>query len=364
MFKTYEDILKEIPIEKHKILESLGFIIIRPDSIIKGIEKNIIRDLEDKGLYVVGFKYKFLDKREIEEIYRYTQFDLIKNNVRPVWWLTYSMYQTSPALVLLVSGNYPHDYKDCAEYINDLKGSANPAETKKHHLRNKYNSQNVLLCTMHSSDYTKDVIRESRVVFSTQELLNGIDNSEEAIQNKKPKIHHYLEGYLDTLNNDIRTEDFFKVMINLKKRIYLSICLRGDDFFSNKDLLTEYNNIIITLDTKDNYLDKVYTFHNFVKFESILIKREELDQKILNKYRSETSVVKCQLLNLLKVYNQLCDFRNYDCINFNDFKFVLDSNNIVIDEWEQLLLETSLIFHNIQINSFVENKGGCISEYY
>lgn len=354
-----QQLFDEVPSEKKKLLKHIGFVIIRPDAIAKGYEGDIINDFSKKGLYVIGFKYQFIDERQIEEVYRYSQHILLGLQVRPVWWMTRAMYKLSPAIIVLLAGEFIENFDDCAKYIKSIKGPANPAETTESHLRHKYRSMNVVLCTIHSSDNMEQALRESRIFFNREEFLTALEYVPECLEGYKPKPHVYLEKYIESwYGKTKRTDSFFEILVKLKVRVLANLIEWNQFGIDVNRLRSLYDEMFKLIENNNSYVRECESMYKLLNQELEILGNidiAKLEESILlgGSYRDINSKDK---ISLIKVLHMLADYRNYDKIPFSNFKNCLDRNLVFLDEWETLVLDTSFVFHNMQLKSYYENN--------
>ncbi|OAB44750.1 nucleoside-diphosphate kinase [Paenibacillus glacialis] len=335
-------------------MKHVAFAIIRPDAIERGFEKDILDDLASSGLFVIGFKYQFVNERQMEEVYRYTQHRMLDNQMRPLWWMTREMYRISPALLLLLGGKLPDEFEDLALYLESLKGSSNPAMTQPHHLRYKYQSMNVVLCTIHSSDDHLQSLRESRIFFKREELSQSLQHIPDVLSGKKPAPHVFIDQTVNRWHSKTkRTGAFFHIMTILQMRILSNlldcewlelpfeelndICQRMYQITSQKlPYVKESEQIHPLLDQELDLLLSIVNQDNF---------KTNFSDSNFRRYANDRDL-------LVEVLKTLANYREYERVDFMEFREHLRRNLVVMDDWEALVMETSFVFHMMQLNGY------------
>lgn len=143
--------------------DRLAFLLIRPDAVVQGLVLPILERAARCGLRVADALVIRPHARQLEELYRYTQVQMMAAGSRPMWWYTPRYYQLAPAVVTLLEagpGGPP-----AAEALAAVKGPSNPALTRPGQLRFDFGSQNMVMCLVHSSDSAESALREACLFF-------------------------------------------------------------------------------------------------------------------------------------------------------------------------------------------------------
>lgn len=354
MFQTVEQLMEEIPESKRHLLKQISFVIIRPDALARGYERQLLEDFANNGLFVVGFKYVFVDERQMEELYRYTQHKMLENQMRPLWWMTREMYRTSPALLLLLAGPFPDEFADCSLFVESLKGPSNPTLTKPEHLRYRYRSMNVVLCTIHSSDDTEQSVRESRIFFSQREFMSALEHVPVTLEGRKPGPHHYLEKAVDRwYGRTRRPGSFFEILGIMKIRILAH--LLGCPGLNVEVLRELYDDVLEIALQRLPYVEESEKIHQLLDRELEILRIIEKNMKIQANLEMESTLSEMEMNDrflLLEALRMLADYKSFENVSFIQFREIIRRNLVVMDDWESLVLETSMIFHMIQLRGY------------
>ncbi|HEY2493751.1 MAG TPA: nucleoside-diphosphate kinase [Paenibacillus sp.] len=354
MYPTIDYLLEELSEAERANLKHMAFAIIRPDAIERGFEKEILNDLENSGLFVIGFKYQFVDERQMEEVYRYTQHHMLENQMRPLWWMTREMYRVSPAILLLLAGKYPDEYEDSARYLESIKGSSNPALTQPHHLRYKYQSMNVVLCTIHSSDDHLHSLRESRIFFNREEIARSLQHIPELLNGRIPAPHSFLDQAVNRWHSKAkRTGAFFHILSILQLRILANL-LDSDLFGLPLDELNELCQRMYQITLQQlPYVEEAEQIHPILDRElDLLLSASNYHSRKLDMLDSQFRRNCNDRELLIESLKTMVDYRNYEQADFIKFREQLRRNLVVMDDWEALVIETSFVFHMIQLNGY------------
>jgi nucleoside diphosphate kinase len=351
LYPSIEELLNEIPDSRKHVLKHMAFAIIRPDALERGIEKNILDDLAGHGLQVVAFKYQFVDERQMEEVYRYTQHRMLENQMRPLWWMTREMYKISPALLVLLAGGFSNEFEDAALYLESLKGSSNPVLTKSGHLRYKYRSMNVILCTIHSSDDCMQSLRESRIFFHANEFLTAMDHAEIALKGDKTEPHAFLERAVEQwYGRSKRQGAFFEILTTLKIRVLANLIHWGKHGFPVQPLRELYEEMLIITKESLPYVQEAELMHPLLDKEKALLDSYFVQYDTF--VPQSLNIVDNDLRLLFHALSAMANYEGFSKVNFLDFREWLRRNLVVMDGWEALVLETSFVFHMIQLQGY------------
>ena len=353
MYPSVEELTTEIPEEHKELLDHTAFVIVRPDALAMGHEINLINEFAEHGLYVVGFKYQYVDERQMEELYRYTQHQMLENQMRPLWWMTREMYRISPTLLLLLGGHFNRGlFASCSEFVESLKGPSNPALTEPNHIRYRYRSLNVVLCTIHSSDDPKQMLRESRIFFSAEEFLACMEHVKTSLRGKIPSPHSFLtKAALRWYEKPRRTGTFFDILVKVKMRILGT--LLDSPFGLDCDELQNLYSVMKDITSQNlSYVEESELIHPLLDQELRVLDRANGITE--NSFRSsiKSMALTIDQARLLVILKQFANYRHFEDVLFSDVREVIRRNLVVMDDWEALVLESSFIFHNIQLSGY------------
>lgn len=344
MYPTCEDIVSQLTPTQRAQCDNIAFVILRPDALERLFHLGIVAYFREQGLSLVGWKHLNIDDRDIEEVYRYTQHSLLERSMRPLWWLTRRMYAASPAIVTLWSGPIPSGFQSLSQVVEGFKGPSNPALTKPGQLRFIFPAINVVLCTIHSSDTSMDALREAAIFFSMDEMRRAIDLVPEAIQRGTTEVHKQFLQYCALWDRvRPRSEGFFETLVNLKTRIAARLYeLSG---FPRAELFEIYA-------TMRNLIREELSYQASAERMHVLLEHEA---QVLDQFRGthdHAVITSGSHKELIEILSMLAQHEHFDTIHFDRVRDSLLRQLIPLDAWECIVLESSLIFHGIQLNGY------------
>ncbi len=344
MYLTSEQITAQLTSTQRAQCNHLAFIIMRPDALERGLHPQIAKSIEKHGLSLVGWKHMYIEDRDIEEVYRFTQLRLLEREMRPLWWLTRRMYAAAPALVTLWAGNFPAEYRSLSHFVEEIKGPSNPALTRPGQLRHSYPAINVVLCTVHSSDDSLEALREAAIFFSIDEVRSAIDRVPFVLKGERQEVHRRFFDYCSMWNGvRARSEGFFGTLVNVKARILARLYELEE--FPRAALFEIYAAMRTAVADSSSYRLVAEQMHGLLEREAQLIERYQLEKYTRsNATTSETT--------LLEILGTLARHEDFESLRFCHVSDVMKRNLIPLDAWEFIVLESSFIFHKLQLNGY------------
>lgn len=230
--EKYKEIEYEVPRrlrDKLATLPNMAFIIITPDSIKRGITKDIIEYLGE-GLHVkfCAAKVKTLTSRDIEILYKYSFKRKILEGQPSYWWLMDECLQIGPSMGLIL---YSDDFKGkfFSNEMVKLKGEYGKNNKESLTIRGKFQSFSRLLNVMHCSDDIFNVLRESSIFFNEEEMEKIMVQC----QNKK----FYAPSVISSLveGSESKPENLVEVKNNIVTRIHAINTINGKDVVKIND---------------------------------------------------------------------------------------------------------------------------------
>lgn len=132
------------------------FVMLKPDALERGIEKDIVKRIEDIGIKVLRKKEIYVTRDQAERLYSAHKG---KEYFEPL--IEYIM--SGKVLVMEVEG------EDAIEKMRKLMGPTNPKEAPKGTIRGDYKvaeqDSKVIKNTIHSSDSLENAKRELMIFF-------------------------------------------------------------------------------------------------------------------------------------------------------------------------------------------------------
>jgi len=147
-------------------------VLIKPDGLAKGIVGNIITELSDTGLILVGAKVVQVTKELAEEHYQHLKEQKFFGEL-----IQYIMgeFHVKRVLALVYEG------EDACAKVREVAGSTNPEEARPTSIRGRYGritTKGVFENVVHSSESRKEAEREIKLWFRPDELVHTIYPSE------------------------------------------------------------------------------------------------------------------------------------------------------------------------------------------
>lgn len=143
-------------------------ILIKPDGIVKSLTGNIITELSDEGLIIVGTKIVEVTRELAEEHYQHLKEEKFFDEL-----IRYIMgeYHTKRILALVYEGD------NVIEKVRKVIGATNPELADPTTIRGKYGritSKGVFENVVHASENEKEAQREIKLWFRPRELVHTI----------------------------------------------------------------------------------------------------------------------------------------------------------------------------------------------
>jgi len=143
-------------------------VLIKPDGIIKSLTGNIITELSDTGLKIVGSKIVQVTRELAEEHYQHLKEEKFFDEL-----IKYIMgeYHTKRVLALVYQGG------NAVNKVRRFIGSTDPEKAEPTSIRGKYGritSQGVFENVVHASENEKEAEREIKLWFRPKELVQTI----------------------------------------------------------------------------------------------------------------------------------------------------------------------------------------------
>ena len=303
-----------------------GMVLLGPDSFIQREVIDILEFFIDNGFELVSLKTKFINRTESENLFLPSSSCVKCGNLK--WW----MIQDSAEQGVFCSAIFYHDKADlehnCLKMLNSLKGTSNPIDNKAGVVRYDFSAINVCLNLIHIPDTYGAFFKDISPFYSVADIVKIINR----VQKQNLELKKFELFLLQRT-----TEKYSFEMIAYKIRYLLSSLLEDEDEIKIY-YMQQYNKIVNILDRKKRI--------GLVK-ENIKIETEYLENIIkkticnsdLEEKSFEKILDKIYILRLLKIFTipEL-----YKCYK-RDFFLELKVLGIMVDDFEKLILNTSLI---------------------
>lgn len=156
-----------------RYIEHAGFLIVTPDALYRRLEGSILDELAVRGIFIFRHRLKYLNDKEVEELYKYAVRTKIFEHQRTHWHLTRKGLGFGPSIGLLL---FSRSAGLCGE-LRKLKGAADPWNNHDPaSIRFKYRSLSKILALVHTPDDTVSMLRELALYFDFDEALALLDN--------------------------------------------------------------------------------------------------------------------------------------------------------------------------------------------
>jgi nucleoside diphosphate kinase len=352
MYLDLEELKAQLGPESLSQLGKCTFAIIRPDAILRGIHSEVLGALSELGFKVVAFKIAYVDERQMEELYRFTQMTMMQNQMRPLWWLTRNMYSAFPAMLLLLTADRDQSGGDVAPRLDGLKGPANPVLTSPHHLRNRFRAVNPILCVLHSSDDADATLREARIFFTAEEVRAALHQIGGSKHSTLPSPDRYLLGAASRWRSiPPRPGSFVQILAILKIRMAADL-VDWEDCGLDLGVLADLHEELFRIGAEGlPYSEEARRAHQVLDREAHVLKAvSPVTESAANDWRAGSDTI--NRLALFSLMVDLTNHGNFERISFIEMKQVLDRRGIYIDSWEALVVESSFVFHNVQLAGY------------
>lgn len=148
-------------------MEEKTLVLIKPDAMVKQLAGNIISDLYQTNLKIVGLKIVDVKKELAEKHYEEQKEKPFYNEL--IEHITGGLHDNEPVIAVIYRG------ENAIKKIRELAGSTNPDEAMPNSIRGKYgkihSNTNCHETVIHSSDSPTNAEREIKLWFSDDELI-------------------------------------------------------------------------------------------------------------------------------------------------------------------------------------------------
>ena len=157
---------RKIPKNKMSIQQTL--VLIKPDGLVKSLTGNIITELSDSDLIIVGAKIVQVTRELAEEHYQHLREEKFFDEL-----IKYIMgeYHTKRALALVYHG------ENAIKKVRKVIGATDPEKAEPTSIRGKYGritSKGVFENVVHASENEKEAEREIKLWFRPEEIVHTI----------------------------------------------------------------------------------------------------------------------------------------------------------------------------------------------
>ena len=165
--KVYNnEMVRKIPEIKMKAQQTL--VLIKPDGLAKSLAGNVIMDLSDTGLIMVGAKIVQVTRELAEEHYKHLSEQKFFDEL-----IRYIMgdFHVKRVLALVYQG------ENAIERVRKIVGATNPEHAEPTSIRGKYGritTKGVFENVVHASENEKEAEREVKLWFNPEDLVQTV----------------------------------------------------------------------------------------------------------------------------------------------------------------------------------------------
>ena len=134
------------------------FVIIKPDSIVRGLSGELIARFERKGLKIVGMKMIKLKRKQFEELYSHLM-------ERPFIDDYFKFMKRTPIIMIILEG------MNAVEILRRMCGVTNGREAEPSTIRGAY-SMSGRMNLIHAADSPTNAEKEIGIFFKPREIYN------------------------------------------------------------------------------------------------------------------------------------------------------------------------------------------------
>lgn len=158
-------------------------VLIKPDGLVKSLTGNIITNLSETSLIIIGAKIVQVSRELAEQHYNKLKEEKGEEIFEEVLKYIQGHYHTKRVLALVYEG------EDAISKVRKVAGATNPEKAEPTTIRGKYgrihSKTNVFENVIHASEDEKDAEREIKLWFKPHELSSDVYPSVEKEITKK-----------------------------------------------------------------------------------------------------------------------------------------------------------------------------------
>ncbi len=147
-------------------------VLIKPDGLVKSLTGNIITNLSETNLIIIGAKIVQVSRELAEEHYNKLKEEKGEEIFEEVLKYIQGHYHTKRVLALVYEG------KDAISKVRKIAGTTNPEKAEPTTIRGKYgrihSKTNVFENVIHASENEKEAEREIKLWFKPYELSSDV----------------------------------------------------------------------------------------------------------------------------------------------------------------------------------------------
>ncbi len=152
------------------VLPKITFAMVKPDAFVRGLTIEVIEGLKRNGLIPIALKVTDMDEALIDELYIF-----VKQKYYESWWIMPKVFSQAPVIPMILYGE-PGEFPHLSGKLRDVIGPTSPDVGRPGNIRYDLKGTNRVLNIIHASDDPAAAIREAKVFFSLDEILDLIAN--------------------------------------------------------------------------------------------------------------------------------------------------------------------------------------------
>jgi nucleoside-diphosphate kinase len=202
-----------MPDEPAEIDSSLGYVLLKPDCLFRGLVGPALRRVEDAGFQIVG--YEVLGSLDRETVH--TLFGRSFNGTHDVWDINARLFDLGPSVLAIV--RHADDGTDAAPLLNRLKGAIMPALSPGS-IRSALGVRNRVLNLVHTPNSLEAAVGDLRALIGARSLLELLERSPPDSQDQNHEASSFqladlvrCHGYGETSTNGLVHVQHLKLRI-------------------------------------------------------------------------------------------------------------------------------------------------------
>jgi nucleoside diphosphate kinase len=324
--------LGDIPHEDLQQLNSLVFVLLKPEVLAAHKLPTLVRSLAENGLRLAFLELiQRTEPAQFEDLYRYsvTPENLPERRQLCHWWRNHPVWGCGPVVALFVSAARPSaEGASLHERMSQIKGPACPSKTRPGQLRFELRSCNIALSLIHSADDPLSGAREF-LIFQPKSKLKDLLRRDRALSLDERRLRH--ESLVARVADDRRILDAPRVDI---------------DFLS---VLTHLKRLILTRLLEGRHLAPLERVYH--RYDAIL-RADPPYREAMPAYRASSAEER----RLLAAFRRPSTDPLFECLyeltDFAEFRLELAArcaelfraNGLALTDWERLILATSMYY--------------------
>lgn len=315
--------------EYAEYFNNIDFIMFTPDSIVMNEFANVVKKYNIK---ILNYKCININEYEAEKIY---SNELCTGKIDS-WWIKKKIFSMGLTCVALITLDIKKHNMLASDIILALKGDSDSLISSHNSIRGQYRVANKTYGFMHSSDSPKQALFESNTLFS----INEIKNSFHKLKIGENVNESFFNDFILNFNYKYDLYNYYELLFDLKNKVL--------DIFIKKNHISEmqidiYDKIKLLYSNAKKVCHEKNSFkEERIQIQKYIFKENELLTDFFKLSQTDYTEDLSYWL-ILTLSNQ----KKYNKVDFDKIKIVLKILKIHMNEWELLLLQSSMHFYKI-----------------